>query len=134
MDLDAIDTNAGSFAVELMHPGTGAALLDDQGNPITISVVGKYSDQYIKVQKAQQNRRLKAAGRKGLKLTADELEAEANELIAACITGWSGIVIGGEVLEFSLGNARKLIANPKMAWVKEQLDVAIGDEANFTKS
>jgi hypothetical protein len=59
-------------------------------------------------------------------------DKEAVELLAKCTTGWTGITEGGKELPFSTANA--IYIYTKYNWIREQIDNAIGDRANFFMS
>ena len=62
----------------------------------------------------------------------EEVEQDGLELLAKCTRSWSGVVIDGKDVEFSHSNA--LMVYERFPWIKEQVDTAIGDRANFIKS
>lgn len=130
IDLATLDTVAGAnkgFDVKIYHPGT----LADLG--ITITVLGKDSDEFQKISRRQQKKRLDRISKGGFRgatsLSSEETEKDGIELLAACTTGWTGVVIKGEDVPFSIDNAVDLYS--KFPWIKEQVDTAIGDRANF---
>lgn len=132
VDLAAIDTVKGSnegFDVQIYHPGTN----EDLG--ITINVLGKDSDEFQKVSRAQSKKRLAKMQKGGFRTTQqapiEEIEADGIALLAACTRGWSGIVIEEKPIPFSTDNA--VMVYERFPWIKEQVDVAIGDRANFIK-
>jgi len=133
MDLNDINleekSNNGA-SLELEHPVTGEPLLHD-GEPMTILLAGTDSAAYRNKQREIQNRRLMRAS-KGRKPDFSGLDSEALELLAACTLGWSGLILGGEALEFSESEARKLYE--AHGWIKEQVDVFVGERANFFTS
>lgn len=111
--------------MNVCHPGTGEPLLGDDGENVFIELYGKDSDQYRKAQRSISDRRLKS--RSG-SMTAERLEAEANEVLAHCVADWN-IVVGGEVPECTFKNARDMFNRFK--WLKEQVDEFIAERANF---
>lgn len=130
MDLSTLEPTPDSVPVPLRHPTTAERLLSDTGAPITISIVGMDSEQFRARHRAIINRRL-SAGKKA-KVTAEEIEAESIDTIAACITGWQHVELDAKVLEFSKANAKVLLT--RLPWLREQLDEAIADRANFLKT
>jgi len=100
---------------------------------IVITVCGQDSDTYKAISRKQQNARLKdmQRGRKSA-ATAETLEERGLELLVACVTGWAGIQDGDKDLECNAENVKMVFE--KLPFVKEQIDVAIGDRANFMKS
>lgn len=130
MDLSTLEPTTDSVPVPLRHPTTSERLLSDAGAPITISIVGMDSEQFRTRHRAIINRRLNAG--KKAKVTAEEIEAESIDTIAACITGWQHVELDGKALEFSKANAKALLT--RLPWLREQLDEAIADRANFLKT
>lgn len=134
MDLATFNT-AGAESGSVMtvrNPITDAVLESPDGQPITITLAGSDSERFRKVQRANQNRRLKMQATRRGTLTSEEIEAEAIETLAACTIAWRGVVIEGEALECSAANARK--AYKLLPWLREQVDAFVGDRSNFLKS
>jgi hypothetical protein len=132
LDLKTLDiteaANAGQV-MEVLHPATNQPLEDDEGEPVLITLAGIDSEVFRKAQRAATNRRLAVKGR--TKITADELEQDALEALVACTLDWSGIAIGGEVLECTKANVRKVYT--EFRWLREQVDEFVGDRAGFLK-
>ena len=133
VDLAAIDTVKGSnegFDVQIYHPGTNEDL------EISISVLGKDSNAFQKVSRAQNKKRMTKMQKGGFRNVAtvpiEEIEQDGIDLLAACTTGWTGIMIDGKEIAFSKDNA--VMIYERFPWVKEQVDTAIGDRANFINS
>jgi len=134
IDLASLDTVKGSnegFDVKIYRPDT----LVDLG--IIINVLGKDSDEFQKVSRAQSKKRLAKMTKGGFRvqnmtLPPDEIEADGIDLLVACTKSWSGIVIEGKETEFSHDNA--IMVYTRFPWIKEQVDIAIGDRANFIKA
>jgi hypothetical protein len=125
MDLSTIDlTKSAEDGADLIleHPVTGEPL------DIIITLAGTDSSSYRMKQKEIQNKRITkmARGKKADFSTSDE---EACDLLAGCTLGWVGIVESGKDVEFSKSNAKDLYT--KHLWIREQVDVFIGDRANF---
>ena len=126
MDLAKLDivspANEGVW-MELEHPVTGEPL------GVKIKLAGTDSDYYKKELRRQQNKRLK----KGIRnINAEELEAEAVELLVACTLDWEGVELEGQALECNPENVRKIYK--KFPWIKEQVDAFINNRANFIKN
>ena len=132
IDLSTIDTVKGSnegFNVQIYHPGTNEDL------DITITVLGKDSDAFQRISRAQNKKRMAKMQKGGFRNTTvpiEEIEQDGINLLAACTTGWTSIVIEGKEIEFSTDNAIQLYQ--QYPWIKEQVDIAIGDRANFISS
>jgi len=130
-DLSELDTTKISnegFDVELYHPATNVGL------GIVIRVLGRDSDEFRKVSNAQIKRRTERFNRGGFRqpaITPEELEQNTIEILAACTVGWSGVVVDGKEIPFSKDNAKMLYT--RFPWIREQIDAAIGDRANFMR-
>lgn len=118
------------FDIELRGPDD-AALFNDDGSPMTLTVLGADSDVAQKARNANQNRRLAQGPR--VKITAEGLEADAAGYLAKLTVGWN-ITMGGTKPPFTPDAAAALYRNPRMAFIREQVDAAIADRANFMKA
>lgn len=139
-DLASTDTVKGAnrgFDVTLYHPGTQKDL------DIVITILGKDSDEFQKVSKAQQKRRMSKFSKGGFRpnvafqAAAEELEADNIVLLASCTLGWkqgekNTITIDGAEIAFSRDNAEMVYE--RFPWIREQIDTAMGDRANFIKN
>lgn len=131
IDLSSIDTVKGSndgFNVQIYHPGTN----EDLG--ITIKVLGKDSDKFITVSRGQNKKRMAKMTKGGFRTTAipvEEIEQDSLMLLAACTVGWVGVVVDGKALDFNEDNA--VMVYERFPWIREQVDAAMGDRANFIK-
>ena len=137
MDLAALDTIKGSnagFEVSIYNPATN----EDLG--LFITVLGKDFDEFQKVSRAQQKRRmdkLTKGGFRGANIPLESIEQDAIDLLASLTKGWkqedkAPITLDGEELACTKENA--VAVYERFPWIKEQIDAAIGDRANFIKS
>lgn len=124
-DIDNAVQAEDTHTVHLKHPGTGV----DTG--ITIDVYGMDSSAYRTINHAQRVKRLKTMKPGKSMPSPDELDKDAVDVLAACTAGWSNMVVKGETIPFNIANAAKLYT--EYQWVREQVDEAIADRANFTK-
>lgn len=117
----------------LVHPVTRQPMRDEDGKEAYIEHHSSDSSIALKHQRSVQRRRLAMRGR--LKVTPEELEAEAVELLAALTTGWHLVGLNGKKIDipFTQENARKLYANPAVGWLREQYDESAADRANFSQ-
>lgn len=117
----------------LSHPITRQPLRDPDGKEAWIELFSADSDIARKHQQAIQRRRLAQRGNR-LRITPEELEAEAVDLLAALTAGWYLVSLNGEPLNvpFSVENARELYAVPAMTWVREQVDEFAADRGNYS--
>lgn len=74
---------------------------------ITISVIGAGSAAYKK-HKAIVDGKIASADKRGKPLNDDEKNSLYTVLAANCTTGWTGMVLDGEDVEFTVENALKI--------------------------
>lgn len=135
LDLSTLDTVKASedgVLLEVRHPTTGAVLENGSGGPVTLVVAGADSDRAKRAERATVNRRLKMAGRRSQSMTAEELDADALEILAACTLGWSGFALDGQELECNVQNAKRLYG--QFPWLREQAESFRQDRSNFLKA
>lgn len=120
----------------ILHPVTRQPLRDthDESNIIVAFVELFSADSLVarKHNRSIQRRRLDMRGRG--KITPEQLEAEAIEMLAALTTNWALVGLDGKALsiEFNAENARELYASEKLSWLREQVDEFASDRANFS--
>jgi hypothetical protein len=121
------------FRLTLLHPVTRQPLRDGEGREAYIDHYSADSEIARKHQRAVQRRRLAMRGR--LKITPEELEAEATEVLAALTAGWYLVDLKGNPIDlpFTPENARELYASPAVSWLREQIDESAADRANFSR-
>lgn len=138
-DLDLAEKAEVPFEFELEHPET------KDGLGVFVSVIGAESDTFLAYVRQEGNKARKrafAAQRKGKQddepSTMEEDEDAILRAVAVCIVGWRTVregasepVIhwGGERIECNHANAVKWLR--KFRWVREQVNKATGDLANF---
>lgn len=132
--LDDLDTSTQSeqgFVVEIEGPN-GIVGRNSDGKPnYTITVRGQDSQAYRAASRALTNRRLQKGNR--AKLTAEELESESLELLAAATMDWNGFVdASGNPVPCTKQSAITLYRDYPI--VREQVDKAINDRANFSRA
>jgi len=132
-ELDLGTTADGGKIVELFHPSTRQPLLTDDKEKITVTVLGRYSDKYMAMQRQINNRRLATQRGSRVKITSEEIEAETSDILANCIIAWHGVQLNGEMLECNYANARMLLEDRRFGWFREQIDDAVNDDANFMR-
>jgi hypothetical protein len=115
--------------VELNGPD-GAQLFNDDGTPMKWSVLGADSDVAVKARNANTNKRLAQGVR--VKLTAEGLDSDKASYIAKLSTSWD-ITLGGEKPAFSYETALKVLRNPRLAFIADQLEAVIDERSRFLK-
>jgi len=107
-------------------------LPDGTETDIVITVASQDSEQYRKKTLESRNKRMKDLQRgKKSQLTAEQLDEGGVDLLVACTIGWQNVEKDGKPLEFNDENVRSLYAD--FPWIKDQVDEAIADRANFMK-
>lgn len=125
--VSAADTGA---TLTLTREDNGAVARDASGNPLTLTLLGADSAQYRKAQQKNLNRRL---AKRSVKVTAEELDAEALDILAASTVAWSGFNDGdGQPVPCNPANA--LVLYKTYPAIREQADRFISDRANFLGS
>jgi len=127
MDLASLDltkaSNEGAW-ITLKHPATGEDLSGK------IKIVGKDSTKFTQL--SEEFKRKTLEDMKSSKTMAQRLEnaqEQSDSILVACTLDWEGMMLDGKDLEFTESNV-KMVYN-RFNWIKEQIDVAIADRANF---
>ena len=133
MDLSKLDltehANSGAI-MDVMHPITGEQLLDQNGNAVTITLLGADS---TKMRQEMSDRAKKQLASKNKPINSiDEAEKLSAELLATITIGWSGMFENGEPVECTKENAVRIYT--KYAWLRQQVDAFTTDRANFYKA
>ena len=135
--LDVVKQANEGFELQLQDPETNANL------GIFITVLGHDSEEYTKLQGRQNKRRTARmfnAGRfKPGAISDEEIKQDTIELLAACTKAWrdegeklsAAIKVGGAEMECTHENVVQVYT--AYPWIKEQVDAAVGDRANFIK-
>jgi hypothetical protein len=121
------------FRLTLVHPVTRQPMRDEEGKVAYIDHYSADSEIARKHQRAVQRRRLAMRGR--MKITPEELEGEAVEILAALTAGWHLVDLKGNVIDlpFNQENARELYSNSAVSWLREQIDESTADRSNFSQ-
>lgn len=135
-DIDVIDVATGADKgadMTVLNPFNGEPLRDEDGNPITISLLGgasqKVQDRLRELQDAEFDRMARGQ-RDGQAATNDRREVE---ILVAATTGWSFTHLRGEPYPFTEGNARAFWQNRRNMAVRQQANAWINQHKNFPK-
>ena len=132
MGLSDVGTTKDTAEVVLYHPRTGDEIPGPNNKPLSVTVHGPYSPKYKAFVRKQQQSRLQSVSkqhRNTLTITADEIEQGALDLIIACIESWNLSFEGDAVLPLNEENIREVFR--QHPWVRDQLDAAMGNAADF---
>ena len=130
MDFAHLDTAdlANEGAVMPVHGPDGQPVLQDDGSPVTLTLLGDDSDLLVKFDRITTNAHLRGSQT----ITAELAEAkQINRLARACV-GWAGVILDGEPLKHSEDNAKALFK--RFRWLRQQAAMFISDRANFLKA
>lgn len=120
--MDLSNIRPATVEVEVKHPGTGLP------TGLVLECTSLEAEAVKRVQREITNKALRNRNRKP---TAEQLEANAVDMMGAAVIGWKwngDATWGGKKLDFSPANVRLVIAE---GWLRGQLDEALGDEAAF---
>lgn len=131
LDIASFEADSGGEWMTILHPATREPIESDDGQQAGIRLVGQDSEEFRKASRKNTDRRLRSR-QKGTKITAEELEQDAIDLLVACTKEWRGIYRNGTPLPYSLENARMLYST--VPFIREQVDEFAGDRANFFRS
>jgi hypothetical protein len=130
----------------ILHPATGQPLvaLGPDGKPAMvpgpdgtlvpdvawIDLISADSDAARAHERVAQNKRLRSRARR---LTAEDLEAEGVDLLAALTRAWRLVTLDGRPIEVpcSVDNARELYSAPELGFVRRQVNEFAADLGNF---
>lgn len=124
-DIKLTELSDKGAVMTVVHPTKEEPMLDDRGEPMTIRLVGADSSQFRAASARIANREIK---KRKANRTVEKSEANAIELLAACTIDWS-IQVEDEPEPFSRENAE--IVYREHPWLREQVDIFVGDRANF---
>lgn len=119
---DTSGANAGA-KMEIRDPN-GVPMFKADGSPLTITLLGRDSDAFIKAENQQTNRRLSQGTR--VKLTAEALRADSIAVLARCTTAWD--------LDEPCSYETAVALYTKFPAIREQADEFLTDRSNFTKA
>lgn len=119
-----------TYTLHLKDVLTDEPLYEDaeQTIPVTVTIYGKSSKQYRGAINAMQNRELRRRAKKET-ATAEQVQAEAVDLLVACSAD-SSLELDGELVN-NKDAFKKLYSNPEFGWIRDQVDAALAEDANF---
>ncbi len=124
MDISNFSVKEDAEAVTIRNPSPGEDLLNDNGEPMQVFVVGSDSAAFRRIKSD-----MFAKNRKAKNVSFDRAEAQSLEVLALATTDFKNIQLDGEALEYSKQAAIDLYrAYP---WIKEQVDEAIVNRSDF---
>lgn len=143
MSLASLNLSAASNEgrpMTVVHPVERTPLKTDKGKPLTIELLGRDSDAFIRAENAAKNKAIETLT-KGAKFSAAESALEGAQSLARAVTGWDGIpkawIDGSDdetPVPFDYATAVALFTNPGVRWLRDQADEFVGTRANFLKA
>ena len=120
-----------TFTLALKHPVTDEVLADGD-KVVSIELFGTASKQYRNAVTSMQNRALRRQARKE-KPNVEQIRDESLNLLVACTAGTANLAIDGKAVVDEEGY-RKMYADPRFSWIRDQVDEALGDTSNFLEA
>jgi hypothetical protein len=131
MDLKDLTPKLDDIVVEIKHPNTGDALKNDDGTPMTITVLAPHSKEYKKLQHEQISKRIKKAQKsKSEEIDYSDIEEATLEVLSKATKSWD-ITFGGEKPEFTIAKAKSIYE--EVFWIKDQIEEEVSESMSFTK-
>lgn len=113
------------------------AIKQPDGTPtgVVFEIAGPEHPERKRIKFAQERKALSRYQKTGKVEMPDPEEAESSkhENLAAYTLGWKGYAVDGVEVPFSKAAALELYRDPKMAWLVDQLDAALGDKELFIR-
>lgn len=144
MNLASLNTasaaNAGAV-LTVLHPTDRTPLKQADGTSITITVLGRDSEEFNRAERRNRKIQREAVMKRQPYSPADEDRA-ADAALAACTVAWTGIPAAWLVPDstdekpapFTPEAALALYGNPGLRWLRDQVDEFIGERAHFLKA
>ncbi|HTG26124.1 MAG TPA: hypothetical protein VK681_39365 [Reyranella sp.] len=135
MELSTLDSKVVSergLTIILTDPRTGGPLMHDDGEPMSVTVLGDDSQRMRDYDRKQQDEAIDQAkaGRKST-LTAVGIEARNARRLAVATIHWHLDVIDGQALECTEANAFKVYSDSRFPWLYEQVATGRMERARF---
>ena len=133
--LARIEVDADKPSRMIIRGPDGRPLADADGSMNYVDLYSPDSEIARRHQRKIANGRL--AQRRRIKVTAEEIEADAVDLLVALTAGWGSIDKDGQAKQdddFSTELARSIYADPANSEFRSQIDEFLADRANFSKA
>ena len=132
MDLKDLTPTSDTVDVNIVHPTTLEPLLNDNSDPMVITMYAPHSKEYKAAVHEQTNKRLKQAqSKKKVDLTAEDIKDATLDLFAKTTKSWN-ITYDGEEPNFSVSKAKEIYS--EVFWIRDQIDEAVSNSLNFKKA
>lgn len=126
----AVDTPA---RMTIRHPGTMIPLVDQDKQEAYIDLLSLDGNAAREYDRKISDTALSNGIR--VKLDTAAIEKQSVDRLAALTRGWHLVGLNGQAIDvpFSEADAAQLYAEPAMSWLVEQVQIFIGNRANFVK-
>jgi len=132
-DIALFDTRSRSESgvdFPILNPKSGLPFLDNEGKPVTITLLGRNSDAFRSVQREAQKREADRQAR-GVVRDDEEQRREVFDYLVAITKGWSFDALSGEPFAFNPANVRRLWIDGRWEWLRTQMFNHCLQEGNF---
>lgn len=125
----ALDTET-PRRMTIRHPATGEPLVDAAGVSAFLDLLSLTSAPAQRARNRIQQRRIDSRARR---VTVEEAEAEAMQVLAACTVGWHLVGLDGSVIDVpcSPEAALELYTTPGLRFVADQATIFADNAGNF---
>lgn len=130
-DLNDLIPESDTVVVTLKHPNTGETLDNDDGSPMTITLMAPYTREYKALIYKQASERIQKSGGAMPEYTYEELDEASTTLLSSATIAWD-ITFNGQKPKFSAKKAKEIYE--KVFWIKPQVEEAIASYTAFTKN
>lgn len=107
----------------LLHPHTGDELLNDNGDPMVIMMLGRDTKEF-KAFKAENDRK-----KRGKSLSSGQIESLLIELFVNVTVEFKNLQLDGKAIEYSDETAKSLYK--QYSWIRDQINAFWDDRTNF---
>ncbi|CAB4122368.1 hypothetical protein UFOVP32_13 [uncultured Caudovirales phage] len=108
-------------------------LLDKNGDPVTITVLGPDSIKYRSLSRAQVRKRVQRAAAGNMEVNFEEDEGDALDILVACTIAWTGVnTPAGDAIPCTPEAVRNLYTVYPV--IRDQVDLFSAQRVNFTKA
>ena len=128
--LDTCKLAEAGVPMQIRHPKTGTLVLRSDGEPTTITLMGRGSQTYEDVQRRIQDRRVERQAQ-GIRLTPDDLKAEDTDILIACTKDWNIEEMDGAPFPCTPQHIAKFWSDRRFPWLREVAINFITQHANF---
>jgi hypothetical protein len=132
-DLATLETSTKSelgVPLEVIHPRTQTPVLNDAGEPITITLLGRNSEAYLEEERRMRERRQERLSR-GIKLVQDDFDRDEAMLLTAATTAWMFDQMDGQPFPCNRQNAMRLWSDKRFRWLRERAIRFVVEDGNF---